>query len=165
MRMFVPSRALGWLLIALLLPAGCLHRGPTPPPAVAPEAAWVVIDAVQMGSVVPLSAYVWVDGHRDDYETVLDTKGPSPPFHGFGKTAQGHRVEFAPGQKLTFVAWSVGHELAFIDTTLVPGENVVVVQLRKTAVADTRVPLEIWIDVLERMLEVRAEGELPRTGS
>ncbi len=149
-----------------LLPAGCLHLPPAT--SVAPEpagAAWIVVDSVQMGSQVPLSTYVWVQGHREDFETVLDTKGPSPRFFGFGKTADGHAVEFEVGQTLTFVAWAEGHELDVHTVTLLPGENLVPMQLRKCAVADTRVPVEIWIDVLQRMLEVHEEGELPKTGS
>lgn len=163
--MSISSRAVGWLPLLTLLAVGCPFRSPVAHPELQPDAAWVVLDTVEMGSMVPLSTYVWADGHREDYETVLDTKGPSPPFSGFGKTPHGYSVEFTAGQTLTFVAWSEGHELTFVTTTLYPGENLVTVQLRKSAIADTRVPMEIWIDVLERMLEVREEGELPKTGS
>jgi hypothetical protein len=162
--MLLSYRVVPWLAMLVLLPAGCQLRHPPPTVDLEPGAAWVVLDTVELGSMLPLSTYVWVQGHREDFETVLTTKGSSR-FLGFGRTTHGHAVEFTAGQTLTFVAWAEGHELTFVEATLYPGENLVTVQLRKCAVADVRVPMEIWIDVLQRMLEVRGEGELPKTGS
>jgi len=145
------------LLALLMAVAGCPRTAP-PRSSGSPGDAWVVFDVSEMGSGTPLSAYVWVDPHQDDFETL--TGAADVRFEGFGKTGEGYVVAFGPNQDLTFVAWAPGHELTYTQTRLGRGENLVTIQLRRSEIEDERVPDVIRMDVLERL-----PTEKPRTGT
>ena len=119
---------------------------------------WVVFDVSEKGSGNPLMAYVWAEDHSDDFETLMG--GETARFEGLGKTGEGYVVAFEPAQELTFVVWSPGHEMEALGTRLRKGENLLTIQLRKTAVEDEEVPEVIRLDVLERL-----PSEGLRTGS
>jgi hypothetical protein len=158
------------LLIACTAAVGCpatSGRAPATDPALATP-AWVVFEPLEMGSLQPIQTYIWVQGRPDDFETVYIDLGQTPRFHGFGKIPGGYEVSFHEGRTLTFVAWSEQHELDFVEITLGPGENVIPIDLRKTAISDTRVPVEIWLDVLQTMMDSRMPehpGDKPTTGT
>ncbi len=120
----------------------------------------VSFDVVEKGSGNPLQAYVWVDGHQEDFETVMSGGDSQARFKGFGKTGDGYTVTFSAKQSLTFMAWAPDHEMTAIDTKLKRGDNLIYVELRKTEVDDDRVPEQIRLDVLERL-----PTEAPKTGS
>ena len=145
------------LLALLVLVAGC-PRSRSPESSGTAGGAWVVFDVSEKGSGTPLSAYVWVDPHQDDFETLTSAEGVR--FEGFGKTGDGYIVDFEPNLDLSFVAWAPGHELTAVDVRLGRGENLVTIQLRRSEIEDERVPDVIRMDVLERL-----PTEKPRTGS
>ena len=66
------------LAMASLALTGCPRTAPTATAMATGAEAWVVFDAVEMGSQVPLLTYVRVDGHVEDLETVADDQGFSP---------------------------------------------------------------------------------------
>jgi len=119
---------------------------------------WVVFDVSEKGSGNPLLAYVWIEEYSDDFETLMG--GETARFEGLGKTGDGYVVPFVSSQEVTFVVWSPGHEMEAFDTRLKKGENLLSVQLRKTAIEDEEVPEVIRMDVLERL-----PSEGLRTGS
>jgi len=123
----------------------------------------VSFDIIELGSSIPLAAYVWVDGFKDDFEVVRG--GGGARFEGIGRTRDGYVVPFVAGEPIRMMVWSPQHEVSFIDTTLIPGPNAITVELRKTEVADDRVPMEVWLNVLEQMLLQLPAAEKPRTGS
>jgi len=124
------------------------------------EPVWVVFDVSERGSGNALTAAIWVDSHRDDFETLMGGEGEQARFNGFGKTGDGYSVAFAPNESFTFVAWAPGHEMATVEARLKKGENLVSIELRKTAVEDDRIPDQIRLDMLERL-----PSQGPRTGS
>jgi len=135
------------------------------PVAADDEAAWLIFDIVERGSHLPVVAYVWAEGHREDFEVVAPVGGPPQRFAGLGRTGEGYAVPVVAGATLTLVVWAERHELMWVEVQVAPGENRVPAQLRKTEVADTRVPMEIWLDVLQRMIDVRPPGETLKSGS
>lgn len=151
--------SLGWLLLAATALVGCPKNGDTTTSGDT-DPVWVVFDVAEKGSGNALTAAVWVDAHRDDFETLIGGEGEQASFTGFGKTGDGYAVTFLPGESFTFVAWAPGHEMATVDAHLKKGENLVTIELRKTAVEDDRVPDQIRMDMLERL---PTQG--PRTGS
>ena len=120
---------------------------------------WVVFDVVERGSGTPLLAYVWVEGHHEDFETVIGDDSDAR-FMGFGKTGDGYAVPFARNAPVRFIAWSPDHEVTLVDATLKRGENLVTIELRPTEIEDEKVPEEIRLDVLNRL-----PTEKPKTGS
>ncbi len=157
-------------LLAGLTTVGCpalTARPPVTDPSLAMP-AWVVFEPLEMGSLQPIQTYIWAQGRPDDFETVFIGDGPTPRFHGFGKIPGGYEVPFHEGLTVMFVAWSEQHELDFVEVTLGAGENLVPIDLRKTAISDTRVPVQIWLDVLQTMLDSRLPehpGDKPTTGT
>ncbi len=147
-----------WLGLLLVLVVGCPRRSSNTSGDTG--AVWVSFDVSEKGSGNPLMAYVWIEGHQDDFETLMGGDGDAVRFEGFGKTGEGYAVQFTGNQDVTFVAWSPEHELTTVPLRLKKGENLVTVQLRKTEVEDDRVPERIRLDVLERL---PTEGV--RTGS
>ncbi len=145
--------------ILALCVAGCPKKT-NPDTSGATDSIWVVFDVSEKGSGNALTAAVWVDPHRDDFETLIGGEGEQARFNGFGKTGNGYAVAFEPNESLTFVAWAPGHEMATVEAKLKKGENLVTIELRKTAVEDDRVPDQIRLDMLERL---PTQG--PRTGS
>ncbi len=121
---------------------------------------WVVFDVVERGSGTPLLAYVWVDGHHEDFETVISGDDSDARFTGFGKTGEGYTVPFTRNAPVRFVAWSPDHEVTLADVTLRRGENLVTIELRPAEIDDELVPEEIRLDVLNRL-----PTEKPKTGS
>lgn len=160
------------VLLSVLPMLGCPSLGQPPatvvpvvvtaPPA-EPDATTVSFDIIELGSSIPLAAYVWVDGFKDDFEVVRG--GGGARFKGIGRTRDGYVVPFVAGAPIRMMVWSPQHEVNFIDTTLNPGPNAITVELRKTEIADDRVPMEVWLNVLEQMLLNLPAAEQPRTGS
>ncbi len=151
--------SIGLLLLAATALVGCPKNGGTDTSGDT-EPVWVVFDVSEKGSGNALTAAVWVDAHRDDFETLISGEGEQARFDGFGKTGDGYAVTFLQGESLTFVAWAPGHEMAKVEARLKKGANHVAIELRKTAVEDDRVPDQIRLDMLERL---PTQG--PRTGS
>ena len=121
---------------------------------------WVGFVVTEMGTGNPVVTYVWVEGHKDDFEVVAGGSESNERFFGFGKTETGYVVPFGPKQTMTFHAWSDGYELATVEIRLSQGENLIPIDLRRTEIEDERVPEKIRLDMIKRL-----PTEKPKTGS
>ncbi len=156
----------GWLLTLALLPLlfGCPKTGQTGTSGESGEGAattWVVFEVYEAGTGNPLSATVWPRELPDDYETIVQgDAGATARFVGLGRRDDGWAVAFAPGNWVSLMVWSPGHELKRVDTKIKRGENLVPVELKRTEVEDEDVPERIRLDVLESL-----PSEGPKSGS
>ena len=122
--------------------------------------AWVFFDIVEAGTGNPLLATVWPEGMPDQFDTIVQGEAGQIRFDGIGKKTEGYALDFAPGQAITLLVWSPGHEMERREEKLKKGENRMTVELRKAEVEDARVPEKIKLEVLQSL-----PSEGPRSGS
>jgi hypothetical protein len=152
-----PSSLVTLALLTLPL-AGCPKQG-SETAGTGPD-AWVIFDVVEAGTGNPLLATVWPEGLPDAFDTIVQGEAGQVRFDGIGKQAQGYALDFAPGEQVTLLLWSPGHELERRQEKLKKGENRLVVELRRAEVEDARVPERIKLEVLQSL-----PSEGPRSGS
>jgi hypothetical protein len=136
-------------LMAALLLVGCPKGGGTGTSGSA-SGAYVKFLVAEAGSGESLAATVWPVGQPDDFDTVVQgNAGSETRFEGIGLREEGFALPFGPGQEVNLMVWSPGHELKRIDIKLKRGENLVVIDLKRTEIEDEALPDVIRTKVLE----------------
>ena len=137
------------LLSGLLLLVGCPKSGGTGSSGSA-SAAYVKFLVAEAGSGESLAATVWPVGQPDDFDSVVQgNAGSETRFEGIGLKEDGFALPFEPGKDVSLMVWSPGHELKRVDVKLKRGENLVVIDLKRTEIEDKALPDVIRTKVLE----------------
>jgi hypothetical protein len=137
------------VLLGLLLLAGCPKGGGTSTSG-SGGGAYVKFLVAEAGSGESLAATVWPVGQPDDFDSIVQgNAGSETRFEGIGLKEEGFALPFEPGREVNLMVWSPGHELKRIDLKLKRGENVVVVDLKRTEIEDEALPDVIRTKVLE----------------
>ena len=136
-------------LVGMLLLVGC-PKGSGTSTSGSAGAAYVKFLVAEAGSGESLPATVWPVDHPDDFDSIVQgNAGSETHFEGIGLKEEGYALTFEPGKEVSLMVWSPGHELKRLDLKLLRGENLVVIDLKRTEIEDAALPDVIRTKVLE----------------
>lgn len=143
------SMALVLVLTGAMLLSGCPKQGGSSSSGKT-GLSYVKFLIAEAGSGESLAATVWPVGQPDDFDTVVQgNAGSETRFEGIGLKEEGYALPFEPGREVNLMVWSPGHELKRVDLKLKRGENLVVIDLKRTEIEDEALPDVIRTKVLE----------------